>query len=218
MHEGLNILKLGISPHELIDEKMKKMQKDRISNNIGDYLIFVEHADIVTIGPRAIKSGIEIPEGYDSRKVDRGGSVTWHGPGQIVVYPIIHWNLDDEKSVKSIISKLESWVITAFAELGIKGYRDDRMMGVWVKEKKICSIGLSFMKWVSRHGLSINLNTPKGRVEKLEGCGLSQNITTSLAAIGHTNITRENMENALQNTVEKCLDRKISVIKKIENN
>ena len=213
MHEELTVLKFGITQHEEIDLKMKKMQFDRISNKSGNKIIFVEHMDVVTVGPRAIKSGIVIPEGYTSRKVDRGGSITWHGPGQLIVYPIIHWNHDDEKSVKAIISKLENWVITAFRELGITGYRDERMMGVWVDEKKICSIGLSFMKWVSRHGLSININTPKGRVETLEGCGLSQNITTSLAAIGHKNITRELMENALLNNIENCLDRKISNVK-----
>ena len=209
MLEKLSIIKFGIAQHEEIDFKMKQMQLDRISNNIEDKLIFVEHPEIVTIGPRAIKSGIMIPETYASRKVDRGGSITWHGPGQLVVYPIIHWNQDDEKSVKSIISKLENWVITAFKELGIEGYRDERMMGVWVAERKICSIGLSFMKWVSRHGLSINIDTPKGRVETLEGCGLSQNITTSLAAIGYKDITREGMENALLNCVETCLNRGI---------
>ena len=212
MDGGLTILKAGVVPHEVMDEKMKKMQLARISGEIEDTLIFVEHNDIVTIGPRAAKSGISVPRGYVTRKVDRGGSITWHGPGQLVVYPILLWNKDDEKSVKSIISKLEQWVITAFKKMGIEGYRDDQMMGVWVQEKKVCSVGLSFMKWVSRHGLSINLNTPSGRVENLSGCGLSPNLTTSLTAIGHSHVTRELMEESLFESLEECLNRNIDQI------
>ncbi len=91
-----------------------------------------------------------------------------HGtaPGQLVVYPIIHWNKDDERSVSDIISKIESWVIAGLETLGIVGYRDERMQGVWVDDKKICSIGLSFLRWVSRHGFTINYDTPIGRVER----------------------------------------------------
>ena len=217
MDGGLTILKAGVVPHEVMDKEMKKLQLARISGDISDTLIFVEHKDIITIGPRAAKSGVTIPEGYTSREVDRGGSITWHGPGQLVVYPIFLWNKEDEKSVKSIISKLEKWVIAAFEKMSIQGYRDERMMGVWVQEKKICSIGLSFMKWVSRHGLSINLSTPRGRVEVLSGCGLSPNITTSLTAIGHNHVTRELMEKSLLDCIEECLDRSVEHLNEWES-
>ena len=123
---------------------MIELRDQRIDDSIPDTILFLEHPEIVTMGPRARREGVTV-DGYSTVDVDRGGGLTWHGPGQLVVYPIIHWNHDDEKSVKAIISKLENWVITAFRELGITGYRDERMMGVWVDEKKICSIGLSFM-------------------------------------------------------------------------
>ncbi len=196
--------------HEKIDLIMKEMQKMRINDEIKDTLIFVEHPEIVTIGPKAKKEKILPPENYPRRHVDRGGGLTWHGPGQLVVYPIFKWDLKDEENIEKIISKLEEWIISAFAELGIVGIRDSRMRGVWVNGNKVASIGLSFLKWVSRHGLSINYNTPKGRVELLEGCGLEAGITSSLAAKEHLTNRKE---------IEKALIKKICILNRnIKNN
>jgi lipoyl(octanoyl) transferase len=125
--------------------------------------------------------------------------LTWHGPGQLVIYPIIKWDLEGESNVKAVISILEEWVITALSNLGIEGHRDERMQGVWVGENKICSIGLSFLRWTSRHGLTINCNTPKGRVEMVSGCGLGQDTTTSLAALGFETTTEMVMQSLREN-------------------
>ena len=124
--------------------------------------------------------------------MDRGGGLTWHGPGQLVLYPIFLWDLDGEASVRHIIHKLEQWVIVSLGAFNITGQRDHRMQGVWVDQHKICSIGLSFLRWVSRHGLTINYATPTGRVEGVMGCGLEQNTTTSLAGLGYT-VEREQL-------------------------
>ncbi|MGA0380073.1 MAG: lipoyl(octanoyl) transferase LipB, partial [Candidatus Poseidoniaceae archaeon] len=168
--------------------------------------LFLEHPEIVTVGPRARSDGIAPPSDYRSHPVDRGGGLTWHGPGQLVVYPIIHWNKDDERSVADIISKIESWVIAGLETIDIVGYRDERMQGVWVDDKKICSIGLSFLRWVSRHGFTINYDTPNGRVENLAGCGLTEATTTSLSNLG-TRVTRQQLEDALLQSISTILDR-----------
>jgi lipoyl(octanoyl) transferase len=123
-----------------------------------------------------------------------------------VVYPIIHWNQEDEKSVADIISKIESWVIASLEDLGIKGYRDERMQGVWVDGKKICSIGLSFLRWVSRHGFTINYDTPIGRVENLAGCGLQESTTTSLRELNYK-LNRKNLQDSLIDTIPEVLNR-----------
>ena len=187
-------------------EMMSKLQMQRIKDEIPDTLLILEHPEIVTVGPRARNDGIHPPADYATQAVDRGGGLTWHGPGQLVVYPIIHWDKDDENSVAAIIHKLEAWVIESLATLGIKGYRDERMQGVWVEEKKICSIGLSFLRWVSRHGFTINYNTPMGRVENLAGCGLSESTTTSLHRLNHS-VSRHDIEQALLSTYHACLSR-----------
>ena len=197
---SIELIQFSCEDHEKIDIIMKEMQKLRINDNIKDTLIFVEHPEIVTIGPKAKKENILPPEDYPRKFVDRGGGLTWHGPGQLVIYPIFKWDLKDEKNIKKIINKLEGWVINTFLDLGIDGKRDQRMRGVWINNKKIVSIGLSFLKWVSRHGLSINYNTPRGRVEILEGCGLEAGITSSLNQMGHL-INRQDLEKNLINNI-----------------
>ena len=203
---SLDIRILGIVEYTDALEMMSELQRQRIEEEIPDTLLFLEHPEIVTVGPRARNDGIEPPSDYRSHPVDRGGGLTWHGPGQLVVYPIIHWNKDDEKSVADIISKIESWVIASLETLGVKGYRDDRMQGVWVDGKKICSIGLSFLRWVSRHGFTVNYDTPTGRVENLAGCGLQESTTTSLAQLNY-NISREKLQDSLLNTISDILNR-----------
>lgn len=201
-----DIQKFDVVEYNDAVEMMSALQMQRINEEIPDTLLILEHPEIVTVGPRARSDGISPPEDYATQAVDRGGGLTWHGPGQLVVYPIIHWNQEDEKSVAAIIHKLEAWVIESLSVLGIEGYRDDRMQGVWVKGKKICSIGLSFLRWVSRHGLTINYNTPTGRVENLAGCGLDESTTTSLHRLEHS-VSRQDLEDALLSVYHKCLNR-----------
>jgi len=108
--------------------------------------------------------------------------------------------------VADIINTIEGWVIEALAAFGIHGNRDERMQGVWVDGRKICSIGLSFLRWTSRHGFTVNLNTPSGRVEGVAGCGLTADTTTSLAHLGH-HVDRESFEHALLKVVEQHMSQ-----------
>ena len=206
--QSVDIRILGIVEYTDALELMSALQQQRINEEIPDTILFLEHPEIVTVGPRARNDGIAPPSDYKSHPVDRGGGLTWHGPGQLVVYPIIHWNQDDERSVSDIISKIESWVIAGLETLGIVGYRDERMQGVWVDDKKICSIGLSFLRWVSRHGFTINYDTPIGRVENLAGCGLDELTTTSLTALNYVT-TKQEIQAALIDRIEECLNRGI---------
>ena len=198
---------IGKISHADADELMRVMQAKRIEDEIMDTLIVCEHDEIVTIGPRARNDGMKPPEDYATSAVDRGGGLTWHGPGQIVVYPIFKWDLEGESNVKAIISILEDWVIQALSEHGIEANRDDRMQGVWIGENKICSIGLSFLRWTSRHGFTINYDTPPGRVEMVSGCGLGKDTTTSLSTLG-INLTRKQILDSLTGNVS-LLSREI---------
>lgn len=201
----------GIVKYEVAIELMKVLQKQRIENEINDTLLILEHPEIVTVGPRARNDGISPPPDYDSFPVDRGGGLTWHGEGQIVCYPIFKWDLAGEDSVATIISKIEDWVISSLKQLHIPARRDDRMQGVWVGEHKICSIGLSFLRWTSRHGFTINVDTPPGRVENLSGCGLGAATTTSLARLGYTT-TKEAIIANLFTSIEESINRKVGKI------
>ena len=188
------------------------MQKKRIKDEIPDTIILVEHPEIVTIGPKAVRDGVTVTDDYSQSIVDRGGGITWHGPGQLVLYPIIKWN-SNEQSIKGIISKMEQLVIKTLEDLNIIGYRDPAMMGVWVDDKKICSIGLAFLHWVSRHGLALNYRTPGDRIENLPCCGMDIGKTTSVDKLGYSKnlygkkITRELLEKTILSNIELILDR-----------
>jgi len=211
------VLRAGIVEHELISQEMKKLQKMRIDNSIKDTLILVEHPEIVTVGPRAINDGIIVPEKYEKATIDRGGGITWHGPGQLVAYPIFHWDFENEKNVSRIINIIEQWIINSLRPLGIKSVRDDRMQGAWYSGQKISSVGLQFLKWVSRHGFTINYNTPSNRVEQLSCCGLEEGVTTSLNKLGKDGLTREVIEGMLISMAPKSINRIASEIRLLED-
>ncbi|DAC62543.1 MAG TPA: lipoyl(octanoyl) transferase [Candidatus Poseidoniales archaeon] len=196
----------------MVSDAMRVLQKKRINDEIIDTIILVEHPEIVTVGPKAVRDGVVISGEYSQSIVDRGGGITWHGPGQLVLYPIIKWN-SEEQSVRGIINKMENLVIKTLEDLGIKGYRDPAMMGVWVDEKKVCSIGLAFLHWVSRHGLALNYATPGQRIENLACCGMDLGVTTSLDKLGYRmnqngdEITRELIEETILSNIELILKR-----------
>ncbi len=179
----IRVISCGVVEHGEMSDRMKILQQQRIEDRIPDTLIFVEHPEIVTIGPKAIRDGVVV-EGYPTSLTDRGGGITWHGPGQLVVYPIIKWKVG-EQNVRGIIGRLEDWAIGALYDCGVAANKDPKMQGAWVNGYKVCSIGLSFLHWVSRHGMSINIDTPGTRVEDLEGCGITAGTHTSLAKLGY---------------------------------
>ena len=208
----IQVLRAGIAEHSHISEIMIKMQQKRINDEIIDSIILVEHPEVVTIGPKANREGVIVSDDYKQTVVDRGGGITWHGPGQLVAYPIVKWE-NDEQSVRKIINKIEDLIIKTLNDLNIDGYRDPAMMGVWVDGKKICSIGLAFLHWVSRHGLALNYATPGNRIENLACCGLDIGTTTSLEKLGYTTnndgekITKKLLEDTLISNIEEILNR-----------
>jgi len=192
---------------------MVQLQEKRIKDEIRDTLIFVEHPEIVTVGRRGMLDNIQAPEGFASSNVDRGGGLTWHGPGQLVGYPIFKWK---EESVRTVITKIEDWILSSLSLVNIAGVRNDAMQGVWFNGYKIASIGLAFSKWVSRHGFDINLNTPDNRIESVEGCGLPIGKHTSLSKFDY-DISIQQMQNLLIQTMPAILDREIANISSLEN-
>ena len=208
----IHILNLGVMNYSAVFDLMKELQRKRIDGEISDKLIFVEHEEVVTLGPKAKREKTSVDD-YPTFETDRGGGVTWHGPGQLVVYPIIKWE-GDMQNVRAVTGALEDWAVAALADCGISSYKDEAMQGVWVDGYKVCSIGLSFLKWVSRHGLSINVNTPGDRVEGLSGCGLEEGVHTSLNKLGYKQdfdgltVDTQRMQKAFISTCEIVLKRR----------
>ena len=208
-----DVIQAGNSSHGEIDQLMVQLQEKRIKDEIRDTLIFVEHPEIVTVGRRGMLDNIQAPEGFASSNVDRGGGLTWHGPGQLVGYPIFKWK---EESVRTVITKIEDWILSSLSLVNVTGVRNEEMQGVWFNGYKIASIGLAFSKWVSRHGFDINLNTPDNRIESVEGCGLPIGKHTSLSKFDY-DISIQQMQNLLIQTMPVILDREIANISSLEN-
>ena len=202
---SVDLIEAGNASHSDVDHLMVGLQEQRIDDKIPDTLIFVEHPEIVTIGRRGMLDGLEAPNGFASSNVDRGGGITWHGPGQLVGYPVFKWQ---EESIRKVITMIEEWIIISLDKLGIKAVRNEAMQGVWYEDQKIASIGLAFSKWVSRHGFDINLATPSGRIESVEGCGLPIGKHTSLSSFGF-DISIKQMQDILIETMPQVLGRKV---------
>ena len=207
-----DIIQAGNSTHQDVDKLMIELQSKRINDEINDTLIFVAHPEIVTIGRRGMLDNLQAPDDFESSSVDRGGGLTWHGPGQLVGYPIFRWK---EESVRTVITTIEEWILTSLSKFGITGSRDEAMQGVWFKDHKIASIGLAFSKWVSRHGFDIKLDTPEGRIESVEGCGLPLGKHTSLSKFGY-NISIEDMQSSLLENMPEVLGRNTGKITTLE--
>lgn len=202
-----HVIRLGVVPYDVGERRMLELQKQRIAGTVEDTLLLLEHPEIVTAGRRTRRDAANLPAHLLVHEVDRGGGLTWHGPGQLVGYPIFSWTLSGERSVRGAVEKLEAWIIAALDRFAIRGERDSRMHGVWIGGFKIASIGLSFQHWVTRHGFSINLATPPGRVEGFAGCALEAGTTTSIAAATGIAISRTDMEHALFETMASAMGR-----------
>jgi lipoyl(octanoyl) transferase len=160
----------------------------------GDETIFlVEHPPVITLGRRGdvggnlLKSAEELSDiGVELVHSDRGGDVTFHGPGQLVAYPIIRL-IDHQLSVGGYVHKLEKIVIDALAEWGIAGFTDPKNVGVWVnvagEPAKICAIGVRIRRGTTLHGLALNVDGELAGFESIVPCGISGRGVTSLGRI-----------------------------------
>lgn len=164
----------------------EKLVKERLENERGeDLVILAEHESVYTIGRRGSKGNILVGEdrfkemGIPVHEVDRGGDITYHGPGQLMAYFIFHLKLFNY-DVHDMIRWMEEVVIKVLKEYGLEGYRVPGKSGVWCNGKKIASLGLGFRRWVSSHGLAFNINPDLKFFSYIHPCGLRDVEMTSL--------------------------------------
>ena len=148
----------------------ESLREQVLINRSEDYLILVEHEHVYTLGKNANSSNI-LNKACDIIKTDRGGDVTYHGPGQLVAYPII--NLKIRKiGVKSYVEMIEKLISDTLMYYGLETNVPVNETGVWVKDKKIASIGIHVSKGVTIHGLAININTDLSYFDNIISCGI----------------------------------------------
>lgn len=157
-----------------------------------EYLLFAEHEPVYTLGLHGHAENMLASEaqlaaqGVECVRIERGGDITYHGPGQLVVYPILRLK-QHGLGVKSYIDLLEEAVIRTIAEYGVKGERVEGATGVWfdagtARERKICAIGVKCSRFVTMHGLALNVTTDLSRFSAINPCGFTDKGVTSLSA------------------------------------
>ncbi len=178
-----NILDLGLSDYNETWKLQKKLQSKRILGEIEDHLLLVEHPPVFTLGKNASKKHIiNNSEDVSIIQTDRGGNITFHGPGQLVCYPILDLN-HYKRSITWYMRELEQLIIDVLSEYDIKASRKKGLTGTWVKDKKIAALGVRISKWVTMHGLSLNINPDLAFYKNIIPCGIKEYGVTSMAKI-----------------------------------
>lgn len=149
---------------------------------------FLEHPPLYTAGTSARPEDLVQPDRFPVFETGRGGQFTYHGPGQRIVYPVLNIGRRG-RDLRCYVSALEGWVIATLADFGIQGERRQGRVGVWVvradgREEKIAAIGVRVRRWVSLHGLSLNVAPDLGHYGGIVPCGIAEHGVTSLAALG----------------------------------
>ena len=178
-----NILDLGLSDYNETWKLQKKLQSKRILGEIEDHLLLVEHPPVFTLGKNASKQHIiNNSDDVSIIQTDRGGNITFHGPGQLVGYPILDLN-HYKRSITWYMRELEQLVIDVLSEYDIKASRKKGLTGTWVKDKKIAALGVRISKWVTMHGFSLNINPDLNFYKHIIPCGIKEYGVTSMAKI-----------------------------------
>ena len=172
---------LGLQPFHPIWSLQKQLHEKRVSGSIPDVVLLLEHEHVYTLGKNADRNHLldSKPSNADVVQIDRGGEVTYHGPGQLVCYPIIDLH-NYQMSVSWYMRTLENVVIHCIKELGIASKQKDGLTGVWVDDEKICSMGVRLSKWVTMHGFALNLNPDMAYFDGMIPCGIFEYGVTSL--------------------------------------
>ena len=180
----IKIIDLGFLDYKNSWNYQKELQKKVLIGDCSDSIIFVEHDSVYTFGKNSDKSNLLVSK--DSKikiyETERGGEITYHGPGQIVCYPIL--NLKNFKqSVTWYMRALEEVIIETLKLLNIKATRKDGLTGVWVKNEKIGAQGVRMSKWVTMHGFALNVNTDLRFFNDIIPCGIKDFGVTSIEKI-----------------------------------
>ncbi|MBA4250634.1 MAG: lipoyl(octanoyl) transferase [Chlorobiaceae bacterium] len=182
---SLSYSDLGFVDYKKTWDFQKELLNERKNNLIDDTLLLLEHPHTYTLGKTANKNNLIGSEDFLSKKsisifeIDRGGDITYHGPGQLVGYPIINltdWQQDTHKYLRA----LEEAIIKTIAEFGITGERNDKFTGVWINERKIAAIGIKVSRWITMHGFALNCNTDLSFYDGIIPCGIKDKAVTSI--------------------------------------
>jgi len=197
-NKSLDVIRLGRKAYEKVWDRQKKLVDERRMGIVPDTLILVEHDPVYTLGKNSnenhlLKSrDVHIPV----YQIERGGDVTFHGPGQLVGYPILDLH-HHRLSVSWYMRTLEEMLIRTVGQFGIEARRREGLTGVWVGEEKIAALGVRLSRWVSMHGFALNVNTDLEFFDGIIPCGIFEHDVTSMSQILGKEVSMVEVEETL---------------------
>jgi lipoyl(octanoyl) transferase len=201
---------LGLRPYREVWELQHALHEAVRDEREPETWIFVEHPPVITLGRQAKSENVLLDEislearGVDVVKIERGGDVTYHGPGQLVVYPVR--KLARFREVVPLVRALEGTVIATLARFGITAERWSEHAGVWVGPNQICAIGLAVQKMTSLHGIALNVSTELDYDRLINPCGLVDRGITSIAKETGRDVTVDDVKPVLREEIERAFD------------
>ena len=192
----------------------KELLKKRSNNEINDTLILVEHEPVFTLGKNADENHIlqNCPDNIKTYHIERGGDVTYHGPGQLVGYPILDLR-NYKKSISWYMRSLEQVIIDTFFDYNITANRKKGLTGVWCNNEKIAALGVRVSRWITMHGFSLNIDPNLNHYKNIIPCGIFEHGVTSMSGVLNKTVDYEHVKKTIikkflyQFSVDYTLDK-----------
>ncbi len=181
---SISVHRLGVVPYQRAYDLQHELQRQVIDGASEGDLLILEHPPTITIGKDGSPANVLVPladlapRGVALFFADRGGDATYHGPGQLVAYPVVNVS---QRGARRFVHDLEETVIQTLAGFSIDGERDPSHAGIWVNNEEIAAIGVGLRRWVTRHGLALNVNTDLAAFDLINPCGFTDRKATSMA-------------------------------------
>jgi len=220
----VDVRRLGLIDYAEALDLQRALVEQRKQGLIPDQLLLLEHPDVITLGVRTRNDRSHVlatpeslaAEGVELFETGRGGDVTYHGPGQLVGYPIFDLN-PDRRDVHRYVRDLEEALIRASAEFGIRARRVAGLTGIWVDEggadAKLAAIGVRISRWVTSHGFALNVNTDLSRFGLIVPCGIADKGVTSMSRLLGRPVPMDEVADALVRAFQAVFAAELTNIK-----
>lgn len=208
----IDVVRLGRTDYRACWALQRRLQERRTEGGIGDTLLLTEHEPVITLGTTANRAHLLAPRetlsqaGIDVVDVDRGGDVTFHGPGQIVGYLILDLQ-QHTPDLHVYLRQIEELIIGTLCLYDVDASRMPGYTGVWVGDRKICAIGVNVRRWVTMHGFALNVNTDLSSFRHIIPCGISGYGVTSLAELRGGPVALHEVEDNLVRVCDRVFHR-----------
>src|SRR5690242_16000464 len=214
MRSAPEVRRLGVVPYAEALALQRQLVDDRREGRVGDVLLLVEHPHVLTLGVRGDGGRSHIlatqdalaSRGVDVYETGRGGDITYHGPGQIVGYPILDLK-PDRCDVHRYVRDLEEVLIRVASDYGVAAERVQGLTGVWVGQEKLAAIGVRIARWITSHGFALNVTTELDYFNLIVPCGIADRGVTSLSRLLGRHVERAEVESRVVTHFARVFER-----------